>query len=322
MTQSRQFQRLSIGVVLPLEETHMAGRTARWRDLLAMATRAEAVGFDSVWTSDHLVLRNPGEPTHGVWECWTLLGALAATTVRVAIGSQVTAASFRNPGLLARMADTVEEVSAGRLILGIGAGDHRADYEAFGFPFGERFKRAAEYIPLLAELLRTGRSDHQGTYFQFNDLEMPLRGPRPGGPPLVVAAEGPRMLQLAAGSADGWMVFDKSLSEAQALDQAFRDACVAVGRQAADIDRYLAGVVVTFPGAVGVPWSRTRPLTGDPDTVARELSNIVAAGFRSILIWPDPNDLRGIDAMAPVIERVRMATTATDDGRMAEPGWD
>ena len=313
---------LSIGVVLPLEETHMAGRTARWADLLAMATRAEAVGFDSVWTSDHLVIRNAGEPTHGVWECWTLLGALAASTVRVEIGSQVTAASFRNPGLLARMADTVDEISAGRLIVGLGAGDHLADYEAFGFPFEERFRRAAEYIPLLAELLRTGRSEHEGAYFQFRDLEMPLRGPRPGGPPLVVAAEGPRMLELAARWADGWMVFNKSLSGAQALDRAFRDACVAVGRKTEDIDRYLAGVVVAFPGAVGVPWSRSKPLNGDPDSIARELSDIVAAGFRSILIWPDPNDLRGIDAMAPVIERVRIATAATNHRRTAEPGRD
>jgi alkanesulfonate monooxygenase SsuD/methylene tetrahydromethanopterin reductase-like flavin-dependent oxidoreductase (luciferase family) len=299
-----------IGVVLPLEETHMAGMTARWSDLVAMAAQAEAVGFASVWTSDHLVLRNPGEPTHGVWEGWTMLAALAARTERVEIGTQVTAASFRNPGLLARMADTVDEISGGRLILGLGAGDHRADYEAFGFPFEERFRQAAEYIPTLAGLLRTGRSDHHGTYFHLERAEMPLRGPRLGGPPIVVAGEGPRMLRLAAENADGWMIFDKSLSEARALDAAFRDACIAAGRESLEVDRYLAGVVVAFPGAVGVPWSRAEAVVGDAATQARRLLELGRAGFGTILVWPDPNDVRGIEAMAPVLEFVAHSSLA------------
>ncbi len=282
----------------------MAGRTARWSDLVAMATRAEAVGFASVWTSDHLVIRNAGEPTHGVWEGWTLLAALAARTGRVAIGTQVTSASFRNPGLLARMADTVDEISAGRLILGLGAGDHRADYEAFGFPFDERFQRATEYIPTLAGLLRTGRSEHRGKYFHLQKAEMPLRGPRLDGPPIVVAGEGPRMLRLAAENADGWMIFDKSLSEARALDGAFRDICTKAGRESLEVDRYLAGVVVAFPGAVGVPWSRAPAIVGDPAAQAGKLLELSRAGFGTILVWPDPNDVRGIEAMAPVLELV------------------
>ena len=127
--------------------------------MLAMARRAEEVGFDSVWTIDHINLPSlGGGPQKGVWECWSLLAALAACTSRVELGPLVTPTSFRNPALLAKMADTVEEISGGRLILGLGAGWHEPEYRAMGLPYDHRVSRFEEALTIIHGLLRTVRS--------------------------------------------------------------------------------------------------------------------------------------------------------------------
>ena len=124
-------RRLKIGLILPVAEYRMDGETPRWSDLLAMSLRAEEVGFDSIWIVDHLIVASEGKETIGVWECWSLLSALASATQRVELGTLVVCSSFRNPALLAKMADTVDEISGGRLILGLGAGNHEPEYRAF-----------------------------------------------------------------------------------------------------------------------------------------------------------------------------------------------
>ena len=123
-------ERLQIGVQLPEVE-----REVRWPELLAMARAAEACGFDSIWVGDHMLYRGDGRPERGPWDVWTLLAALAASTERVRLGPLVASTAFHPPGLIARMAATIDEVSGGRFVLGLGAGWNETEFRAFGIPF-------------------------------------------------------------------------------------------------------------------------------------------------------------------------------------------
>src|SRR3954453_19257974 len=135
---------LKIGLILPDTEREMGGATARWSDLVEMARLAENLGFDSIWNADHLIYRFPGKDVQGPWESWSLLAALAAVTSRVEIGPLVSCTSFRNPALLAKIADTVQEISGGRLVLGLGAGWPEPEFIAFGYPFDHLVSRFAD----------------------------------------------------------------------------------------------------------------------------------------------------------------------------------
>ena len=146
---------LQVGVGLPDAEGLLDGGTAGWSDLAALARRAEDLGFDSVWVQDHLLFRFPGQADEGPWESFSLLAALAATTRRVELGTLVTCTSFRNPALTAKIADTIDEISGGRLILGLGAGWHEPEYRAFGYPFDHRVSRFAEALAIIHGLLST-----------------------------------------------------------------------------------------------------------------------------------------------------------------------
>ena len=172
---------LKVGLMLPDTELEMGGGSARWNDLLRMAQLAEEMGFDSIWVSDHLIFRFEDKAPQGVWECWSLLAALAAVTQRVELGPLVSCTSFRNPALLAKIADTIDEISGGRLILGLGAGWHEPEYTAFGYPFDHRVSRFAEAMAIIHGLLRHGQVDLDGTYYQARDCELRPRGPRPPG---------------------------------------------------------------------------------------------------------------------------------------------
>src|SRR6059058_3522453 len=151
-----------VGVLLPTIEGSMARATPRWSDIVAMARRAEALGFDSLWMPDHLLFPLAHRETvHGVWECWTLLAALAAATERVELGPLVSCTGFRNPALLAKMADTVDEISGGRLVLGLGAGWEAPEYAAFGYPTDHRVDRLEAALQIVVPLLRTGHVDFE-----------------------------------------------------------------------------------------------------------------------------------------------------------------
>src|SRR5215813_3221134 len=189
-------------VMLANDREH--NRTRPYATIRAIAQQAETDGFDSIWLADHLLYRDPGEPTWGIWECWTMLSALAEATQRMEIGTLVLCNSFRHPAILAKMATTLDEVSHGRLILGIGAGWNEPEYQAFGLPYDHRVDRFEEALQVLTPLLREGHVDFVGKHYEARDCDDVPRGPRPAGPPLMVGGEGPRMLSLTARYADMW----------------------------------------------------------------------------------------------------------------------
>src|SRR6478752_4424008 len=154
-----------VGLMLPISEGQMDGGVARWTDILAMAQTAEAVGFDSLWLADHFIYRFPGQDESGPWEAFTILAALAAATKRVQIAPLVACTSFREPALLAKIADTMDEVSGGRFILGLGAGWNQPEYTAFGYPYDHLASRFEEALTIIVPLLREGEVDFEGQYY-------------------------------------------------------------------------------------------------------------------------------------------------------------
>ncbi len=295
-----------------------------WRAIGALAQRAEAVGFDSFWVPDHLLFRFEGEAPHAPWEGWSILSALAATTTRIGIGSLVVSTGFRNPGLLAKMADTVDEISGGRFTLGLGSGWHEPEYRAYGYPLDHKIDRFEEAVMVIHTLLREGHIDHAGRYYTLRDCELRPRGPRPLGPPILIGAltGRPRMLRLATTYADiwnGWLVPTRSYADQGAvLLESIGEACVAVGRDPASIGKTVGLLVDQSPGAgqdkeklyvsrgaLHEDRPHQEPLVGPPERIAEELLRFGALGFDEIQISPSLDGLAAVEAMAPVIELVR-----------------
>ena len=307
---------LKVGVLLPDTEHQMNGASARWSDLAEMTRTAEAVGFDSVWVTDHLIhrARKPSDTPveiggdlrklEGPWECWSLLSAMAAITDRVELGTLVICNSFRNPALLAKMADTVEEISGGRSILGLGAGWNEPEFRAFGYPFDHRVDRFEESLAIITSLLRTGHCDFDGRWYRVEDCELRPRGPRSAGPPIIVGTAGERMLRLTARYADGWNTWfsqtNNDLEQLQPLLQRVDAACEAEGRDPETLSRSSAVKVEIGPHAPSA--MSVAPLTGGPETLADQLRAYAAAGLDHVQLWIEPNTVAGYEAFGRVLE--------------------
>jgi alkanesulfonate monooxygenase SsuD/methylene tetrahydromethanopterin reductase-like flavin-dependent oxidoreductase (luciferase family) len=305
---------LQVGLLLPVVEGMMVGATPRWTDIRAFARTAEAAGFDSVWVIDHLLFPPQGERVEpvGLWEGWSTLAALAEATTQITLGTFVVCTAFRNPALLAKMADTVDEISGGRLILGLGAGNTEAEFRSFGYPFDRRVSRFAEALAIIHALLRTGSVDFVGDYYQARACELRPRGPRPGGPPLMIGTTGVRGLRLAARYADIWNVSwgwaRNSVEGAAALLPTVDAACTAVGRDPTTLARSV-GLLVELPGAVPYPlgypaWNLGQGgqvLTGTTEELAETFRGFAALGVNHLHIWLNPMTVDGVKRLADVL---------------------
>ena len=294
-----------VGVQLPEVE-----REVRWPELLAMARRAEDVGLDSIWVGDHLLYRSPGRPVTGPWEAWSLLAALAASTTRVELGPLVAATSFHAPAMLAKKAATVDEISGGRLILGLGAGWNETEYRAFGFAFDHRVSRFEEAFTIIRTLLREGAIDFDGRYYQARDCELVPRGPRPAGPPLMVGSIGERMLSIAIPHVDAWNAWYDWYGNAPdglaPLNAAVDAAAAVVGRPGDAIER-TAGVLVQLPGGLGRVRGdpnaiHAEPISGSSEEIAAGLAAFAGARISHLQLVLDPITEASIAALAPVLE--------------------
>ncbi len=301
---------LKVGLFLPFAEQQHDGHNPRWPDFARLATLAEDVGFDSVWLPDHLLFRFEGQATRGPWECWSVLSALAAVTKRVTLGTVVVCTGFRNPALLAKMAETVDDISGGRLVLGLGAGYLESEYRAYGYPYDHRVGRFEEALTIIRTLLREGNIDFDGSYYQARDCEMRPRGPRNGQIPILIGTTGQRMLRLAARHADiwnGWLVFGKSQPESVAPFRETVDAaCRAAGRDPATLARTF-GVLASPLGRTTPPRGSARPdaavtpIVGSPAEMAETLRGFAREGVSEVQVYLNPTSPHGVEAFAPVL---------------------
>ena len=300
-----------LGVILPEAEGDMGGKTARWSDYAAMARLAEDMGFDSVWFVDHLLYRGDATEVEqqGVWECWSILAALAAVTERVELGPLVTPTSFRNPALFAKLVDTVEEISSGRIILGLGAGWHEDEYDAFGFPFDHRVARFEEAFTIIHSLLKTGSVDFEGQYYSARDCELRPRGPRPNGPPLMIGSRGPRMLRATLPHVEIWNAWlSGTRSNADVIPEMREQidaACREVGRDPATLERTVSIMVdQTGTREIGdsMKPSTADPLTGSPEEIADGIRAFAAEGISHVQLYFVPNTIQSIERFGRVLE--------------------
>ena len=197
---------MKIGLMLPIGQQELLVESDRWSPLRDMVLAAEASGLDSVWCADHLLFRHDedGDRTDGIHEAWTVLAAVAAITSRVEVGPLVLCVPFRNPALTAKMATTLDEISGGRLVLGLGCGWHEPEFDAFGYEFDHRVSQFAEALEIIAPMLRTGTATFDGRWQHAADARLAPPGPRPDGLPILIAGKGPRMFELVARHADAW----------------------------------------------------------------------------------------------------------------------
>jgi probable F420-dependent oxidoreductase len=297
---------LKVGFQLPEVE-----REVRWSEIVELARLGEAIGFDSIWTGDHLLYRDDVHGARGPWEAWTTLAGLAAATTRIALGPLVACTSFHNPALLAKMASTVDEISGGRLILGLGAGWNETEYRAFGFPFDRRVSRFEEAFTIVRTLLREGRIDFQGSFYEARDCELLPRPARPGGPPLMIGSNGERMLAIALPHVDAWNSWFNHTGNrpegVPALRAQVDEACRAVGRDPAEVERTVA-VLVRLPGgagrAQGDPSALAPPVEGPPEVIARTLRRFADEGISHVQLVIDPITTGSLEALVPVLEHL------------------
>jgi probable F420-dependent oxidoreductase len=295
---------LKVGIQLPEVE-----REVRWAELLDMTRAIEDIGFDSVWVGEHLLYRWEDRPARGPWEAWTLLAAIAASTSRIELGPLVACTNFHNPALLAKQAVTIDELSGGRFILGLGAGWNETEFRAYGYPFDHRIDRFEEAFTIIRTLLHEGAIDFDGRWYQARDCELLPRGPRPAGPPLMIGSRGPRMLRATMAHADSWNAwyndFENRPESIPALRTLVDEACREVGRDPSAVERTVA-ILVRLPGGAGrlqgnTALDRIEPRSGEPAELAETLRRIAREGVTHVQLVLDPITLQSIRALAPAL---------------------
>lgn len=295
--------RMSLGTMIPISESGHFGPTPSFQDIVEMCQTARDVGFEAVWFADHFSSTDAETgDVRGIWEAFTMMAGVAAAVPDIQIGSLVACTGFRNPGVIAKITEAIDEISGGRFILGLGAGWHKPEYDQFGMPFDHRVSRFEDAIRIIRPLLRDGEADVQGTYYQANDAVNRPRGPRPDGAPILVGSSGDRMLGLIARYADAWNTVwhDDPVKVAELLPKVDA-ACEAAGRDPATLIR-TAGGNIAMDGYLG---RRPNPITGDASAVAGRLSAFRDLGLRHFVCGLDPCTPATLSAFGDVIQTLQ-----------------
>ncbi len=306
MLQDSSTRRMKIGLTLTTTEGSLDGQTPTFSDLQTMAQLAEQVGFDSLWLADHLLLRFPGQDDYTTLEVLSVLSALAAVTSRLHLGPLVASTSFRAPALLAKMAETINDISNGRFILGVGAGWHQAEYEAFGYPFDHLVDRFEEALYITQSLLRNGHLDFQGRYYQVQHCVLRHRDPSHAGPPLWVGGQRPRMLRLAAQYADAWnTAWHVEPAVVQQKYEEFQQVCIEVGRDPSTIELTAGVVICPLAPSEGQSAPADQVITGSPEYIAHQLQHFALLGTSHLIVSLKPLSFAGIEQFGHIMQLLR-----------------
>ena len=297
--------RMRVGVVLPIGQEEGQDAPPSYREIRDVALAVEAAGLDSLWVYDHLLFRSDGVTT-GIHECWTILSAIAEATRTVQLGTIVMCTSFRNPALLAKMAATLDHLSDGRLILGIGCGWHDPEYQAFGYPTDHKVGRFEESLTVIRSLIREGRADLRGRWVSVDDVV--LAPPARPDLPILIAAKRPRMLDLTAAHADAWNLawFGMPDERLAASRGDLLAACERVGRDSSTLE-VTVGVEVRYPDLLTTAPtdSRVAPLSGSTEEVAAGLIAHEALGASHLIVALEPATPAAVDRLAAAVRSAR-----------------
>jgi len=295
---------LKIGVQLPEVEYEYT-----WPQLLEMARVAEAIGLDSIWVGDHLMYSATNtRPARGPYEVWTTMGALAAATERVQIGPLVASLGFHSPAMIAKKAATIDQISNGRFILGIGSGWNEAEYRGFGFPFDRRVSRFEEAFTVIRELFATGECDFHGEFYEIEGAMLFPKPVQPGGPPLMIGSKGARMLAITLPHVQMWNAWHHDYGNtreglAELLSEIDR-ACESVDRDPTTLVRTICPLV-QMTGGTGRPSGSGEvvpPIDGtDPAALAGELATYAEMGVAHVQIVLDPITPASIAELEPAL---------------------
>jgi alkanesulfonate monooxygenase SsuD/methylene tetrahydromethanopterin reductase-like flavin-dependent oxidoreductase (luciferase family) len=284
---STELRKLRVGVQLPEVE-----RVVRRDELAAMARAAEECGYDSLWVGDHLLYRGDGRPERGPWDCWTTLAWLAEITQRVELGPLVACTAFHPPGILARQAAAVHELSGGRLVAALGAGWNQEEFRAFGLPFDRHVSRFEEAFTIIRRLLAGERVSFEGQFHAVSDAV--LFPPLDRKPKLMVGANAPRMLSITLPHVDAWNTwftpYGNTVEGFARHNAELSLAAERAGRDPAEIARSACVLVEVDGGAeVGRTAERPRDVPAvSASDLADHLRALAEAGADEAILVLDP----------------------------------
>ena len=314
---------MKIGVLMPIWTGSLDGRTPTMREAIDFARHAESVGLDSLWLTDHLYweayadfravgIELPVEwagVKGGQWECWTMMTALALMTSRITLGTLVSNTTFRNPALLARTVDNVNDLAPGRLILGLGAGDFASEHRAYGFDFQRHVGRFEDALHILLPLLRGARFSYAGEFHAVEDAELLPRSSGPVPPVMIGTLRGlPRMSRLPAQHADMWNCMiafaDCALSTFLGAWAPVARACEKVGRDPATLARGATVSVNFSDGPYGLIPTAV-PFAGSATQIADRFAEYAEHGAEHVSVIPYPWNVASLERLAEVVALLR-----------------
>lgn len=279
---------MSFGLMLPVREGTMGGETPSFTDLVQISTTARDAGFEALWFGDHLSYEQDGE-TVGTWEAWTLMAGLANAVPNINLGPLVTSAGYRNPGVIAKMSEMIDEISSGHFILGMGAGWAKPEYDQFGIPYDYRASRFEDSMQIIHDLLRTGESTHAGDWHQTENAINSLRGPRPNEIPILIGSNGDRLVHSVAQYADAWNSdWQQSPDDYPPLINKLDAACEEIGRDPESLIK-----------TGSVRCSADTP----SDEIQRYLHAVRDLGIRHLVIGLEPRTNDAVTRFAEEIDR-------------------